>query len=180
MKAIVLLANGFEEVEGITQIDFLRRAGVEVTSVSIHETKRIIGQSMITVDTDALLCNINSKEYDMVILPGGLEGMKNLKDNAQVIALIKTYCEEKKWIAAICAAPSILGELGMLQNKTYTCYPGFEKLSFGGKFVSEKVIQDGHIITSKGPGTSHDFAVKLIEVLCGHEKASEIAKQTQI
>ena len=180
MKAIVLLANGFEEVEGIAQIDYLRRAGIEVTSASIHEDKRIIGQSMIAVEADEILSKINISEYDLVVLPGGLKGMENLRENKQVMELIKNYDEEKKWIAAICAAPSILGELGILNNRNCICYPGFENRLQGGKIVNEKVVQDGHIITSKGPGTSFDFAIKMIEALCGREKADEIAKKTQM
>ena len=180
MKAIVLLANGFEEVEGIAQIDFLRRAGIEVTSVSVTEEKRIIGQTMIPVEADEILKNINISEYDIVVLPGGVKGMENLRENKQVVKLIKTFDKEKKWIAAICAAPSILGELGILKNRNCICYPSFEDRLQGGKIVNEKVVQDEHIITSKGPGTSLDFAIKIIEALCGNEKAAEIAKKTQM
>ena len=180
MKAIVLLANGFEEVEGIAQIDFLRRAGIEVTSVSIMEDKRVIGQSMIAVEADEILDKISISEYDMVVLPGGLKGMENLRHNEQVMELIKTFDKDKKWIAAICAAPSILGDLGMLKDRNCICYPGFEDRLQCGKIVDEKVVQDEHIITSKGPGTSFDFAIKMIEVLCGREKADEIVEKTQM
>ena len=180
MKAIVLLANGFEEVEGIVQIDYLRRAGIEVTSVSITEDKRIIGKSMIVVEADEILSKIDRTQYDMVVLPGGLKGMENLRENEQVIQLIKAYHKEKKWIAAICAAPSILGELGILKDRNCICYPGFEDRLQGGKIVNEKAVRDEHIITSKGPGTSFDFAIKMIEALCGGEKAAEIIRQTQM
>lgn len=180
MKAMVLLANGFEELEGITQIDFLRRAGVEVTSVSITEDKRVTGRSMIVVEADEILSKINTQEYDIVILPGGLKGMENLRDDERVRELLVSYNEEKKWIASICAAPSVPGGLGILKGKNCICYPGFEDRLQGSRIVNEKVVQDGHIITSKGPGTSLDFALKLIEVLCGADKASEIAKETQM
>lgn len=180
MKAIVLLANGFEEMEGVIQIDYLRRAGIEVVTASITEDRRIVGQSGIAVEADDLLSKVNGEEYDIVVLPGGLKGMENLRDNEQVTELIKSFDAEKKWIAAICASPSILGEMGILKNRNCICYPGFENRLQGGKIVNEKVVQDGHIITSKGPGTSLDFAVKMIEVLCGKEKASEIVKATQM
>lgn len=180
MKVIILLANGFEELEAITQIDYLRRAGVEVTTASIRGEKKVIGQSMIALEADEILSEVNYEEYDMVVLPGGVKGMENLRANEQVIHLIKSYDEKKKWIAAICAAPSILGELGLLNNRNCICYPGYENRLQGGRIVNERVVQDGHIITSKGPGTSLDFAIKIVEALCGAKKASEIAAKTQM
>lgn len=118
MKVIILLANGFEEVEALAQVDFLRRAGIEVDTVSIHETLEVIGQSKITIIADNLYTQINQDDYDAVILPGGKIGMLNLQDDTRVLELIKKYYERQKVIAAICAAPSILGKLNLLAGKS--------------------------------------------------------------
>lgn len=180
MKALVLLANGFEEVEGITQIDFLRRGGIEVTSASIHDRKKIKGAHNIYVGADALLSDVNTDEFDIVVLPGGWDGMLNLKNSAEVSALLNKFNDdENKWIAAICASPSVFGNLGLLKGKKCTCYPGCEEYLNGGEATGENVVVDGKIITSKGPGTSLDFALKMIEVLVSKEKADEVAAAGQ-
>lgn len=178
-KAIVLLANGCEEVEAITQIDFLRRGNVEVAAASIHDTTTIQGAHGITIMADCLLKDLAADSYDMVVLPGGGVGMQNLKASAPVAALLKSFAAAGKWVCAICASPSVLGGLGLVQGKKYTCYPGFEPEMTGGQATGANVVVDGNIITSKGPGTSIDFALQMIEVLNGKELADKTASDAQ-
>lgn len=180
MKVLVLLANGFEEVEAITQIDFLRRAGVTVVTVAIENDLMVTGNFNVSMKTDALLSEINVDDFDMAVLPGGLKGMENLNNSSKVKELIMNYYENKKWIGAICASPKVFGGLGILKGKKAVCYPGFEGSLTDATIVDEKVVVDGNVITSKGPGTSAEFALKLIEVLCGEEKSLEVAKKTLI
>lgn len=179
MKALVLLANGFEEVEGITQIDFLRRGGVEVVSASIHDSKKITGAHDIHIGADETLSNVNPDEFDIVVLPGGYGGMMNFKNSEAVAGLLKKFVSENKWIAAICASPSVFGVLGLAEGKKCTCYPGFEEEMKGADCTGENVVVDGKMITSKGPGTSIDFALKMIEILVSKEKADEVAEAAQ-
>lgn len=179
MKAIVFFANGFEEVEAITQVDFLRRGGIDTIAASIHDKKELKGAHGITFIADALLSDLRADEYDIVVLPGGYDGMMNLKASAQVAQILKDFNTKKKWIAAICASPSVLGYHGLVEGVKCTCYPGFEKEMTGGICLSDKVVVDGHIITSKGPGTSIDFALKIIELLQSKETAQKIASDAQ-
>lgn len=180
MKVLVLFAEGFEEIEGITQVDFLRRAGVETSTVSITDSNLVKGNFGMTIQTENILKEIDEREYDMVVLPGGVKGMENLKVNDKVIDILKSFYKENKWIAAICASPTILGTIGLLQGKKAVCYPGFENGLDGATIVSDDVVVDGKIITSKGPGTSFQFALKLIEVLCGKEISDDIGRKTQM
>lgn len=180
MKVLVLFAEGFEEVEGVTQVDFLRRAGVEVLTVSITENKCVKGNFGMTIQTEAILSEINDEQYDMIVLPGGVKGMENLKSNAKVTELLEKFYKEDKWVAAICASPTILGAIGLLEGKRAVCYPGFENGLIGATVVSDDVVVDGKVITSKGPGTSFKFALKLIDVLCGKETSDDIGRKTQM
>lgn len=178
MKVLVLLANGFEEVEGITQVDFLRRAGVTVVTTAIENDLMVTGNFNIPVKADALLSEVNSDDFDMVVLPGGVKGMENLSASEAVKNLLLDYNDKGKWIAAICASPKVLGRIGILKGKKAVCYPGHEDGLIGAEVIVEDVVVDGKIITSRGPGTSAAFALKLIEVLCGSEKANEIGTKT--
>ena len=176
MKALVLFANGFEEVEAITQVDFLRRGGINVTAASIHNDKRVVGAHNIPVEADALLADVNADEYSIVVLPGGMNGMLNLGGSKEVVAILKKFNEAGKWVAAICASPSILGDNGLVEGKRCTCYPGFEDHMKGGKTCTNEVVVDGNIITSRGPGTSIAFALKMIELLKDKETAIAVGK----
>jgi len=178
MNALVLLADGFEEVEGLTQVDFLRRGGLNVTAASIHDTKKITGAHNIIVEADALLSEVNADDFDIVILPGGGVGTQNLGKSQAVVSLLKKYATEGKWLAAICAAPSVLGDNGLVQGKKCTCYPGFESHLTGGNVTTDKVAVDGKIITSRGPATAIPFALKIIELLVSREKAIEVGEDT--
>ena len=176
--ACVFLANGLEECEGLVTIDILRRAGVEVTTASIHEDKLIQSSHNISFYADALAGELDLSQFNMVVLPGGLGGTNNLAASALVAETVKAYAaDENKLVAAVCAAPSVLGMLGLLQGKKATCYPGFEEKLLGAEATGEPVVEDGNIITGKGLGATIPFALHLAARLEGTEKAEEIRQQ---
>lgn len=175
-KVSVILADGFEEVEALTVVDLLRRATIYVDTVSIMEDYTVHGAHGINVQTEDLFEEVNFVESDMIVLPGGMPGTKNLDAHAGVRRVVKGFYDEGKKIAAICAAPTVLGNMGMLKGKRVSCYPSVEKEIQGAVISGGSVTVDGNIITSRGVGTAVDFALKLIEVLSGPAKAKEIAE----
>ena len=175
-RVSVFLADGFEEIEGLTVVDLLRRAGVEVTTVSIKDELTIHGAHKIDVQADKLFDEVNYKEEDMVVLPGGMPGTLNLGAHEGVKNVLEQFYGEKKFIGAICAAPSVLGKYGMLEGRKATSYPGFEKELKGAEYVTEPVAVSDFMVTSRGLGTAIDFSLKLIELLVGKEKADEIGR----
>lgn len=176
MKTYVFLADGFEEIEAISCIDILRRASVDVVTVSINETKRVCGAHDIVLLADCIFLEIEPQNADMLVLPGGMPGTKNLAAFEPLCTLLKCHDEQKGLIAAICAAPSIIGGLGLLANKKATCYPGFESMLLGAQYCSDKVIVSENIITAKGAGVAHFFALKLVQLLKGESVAAKIAQ----
>lgn len=174
MKVLVFLAEGFEEIEALTCIDVLRRGNVRVDSVSINNNKTVKGAHNIVVECDFTKDEINPDYYDMVVLPGGGLGTENLKNSDIVDSVLKSFIKEDKFVTAICAAPSVLGVKGYLQGKKAICYPGFEGELKGAVVTDEKVVTDGKIITSKGPGTAMDFALTLLEVIKGSEAKNSV------
>lgn len=177
MKEVkVFLADGFEEIEGLTVVDVLRRAGVKVETVSVMETKKITGAHQIEVQADCMFAEADYSECDMLVLPGGMPGTLHLKEHEGLAELLAEFNKEEKYVAAICAAPSVLGGLGILKGKKACCYPSFEEALDTENVVFEPVAWDGHVITSRGMGTAIPFSLKLTEALCGKEKAEEIAK----
>lgn len=175
-KVCVFLADGFEEIEGLTVVDLLRRAGVDVTTVSISASSMVHGAHGIDVQADKLFQEEKYEEYDMVVLPGGMPGTLNLSAHTGVKNVLDQFYNEKKYIAAICAAPSILGTYGMLKGRKATSYPGFEEKLVGAEYVYDAVTVDEFIITSRGMGTAIDFSLKLIEKMISEEKAEAIGK----
>ena len=173
----VFLAEGFEEVEALTPVDCLRRAGKTVKTVGIGGS-RITGAHGIPVTADITESDVLlDEQLEMIVLPGGMPGTRNLQKNETVQKAVR-FCEEKQLlIAAICAAPSILGGMGLLRGKTATCYPGMEPELTGCNPVAVPVCQDGTIITGRGPGAAMDFALKLVAVLCGDDTAKTLASQ---
>ncbi len=168
------LAEGFEEIEAVTPIDLLRRAGVEVTSVGVTG-KSVTGNHNITIEADMSIDDFEvGDDIDMVILPGGNPGYKNLEANNKVKQAIDYCFYNKRFVAAICAAPSILGRFGLLNGLRATVYPGMEDELIGAKFEKQEVVRDGKVITSRGAGTAIPFAAELITVLVNKEKAQEI------
>lgn len=174
MKAYVFFAKGFEEIEAITVVDVLRRAGFSITMVSITGAREVTGAHGIPVITDELFEYVDHQGADMLVLPGGMPGTTNLAACSKLGDLLKKYHSEEKWVAAICAAPSVLGGLGILKGLKATCYPGFEPQLEGAEILHAPVVQDGHVVTSRGAGTALEFALKLVEVAVGVEKARNL------
>lgn len=168
----VLFAEGFEEVEALTVVDMLRRAEIEVNMISADGKQSVKGAHGIEVIMDADISGV--KDGEMIFLPGGIPGVPNLAGNRKVVALINEYYNSDKYIAAICAAPSILGALGMLDGKEATCYPSFSNKLGNGKYTDTEVTVDGKIITSKAAGTAMEFSFKLIEILKNKEIADKV------
>ena len=173
-KVLVPLAEGFEEIEAITIVDVLRRAGITVVTAGIPGSI-ITGSRKVRINTDARIDDINPDEFDAVILPGGYPGYVNLGKTQKVINIITTFNQQKKLIGAMCAAPTILAKVGILEDKKATCYPGMEKEIPYPR--GERVFVDGNIVTSQGPGTAIPFALKIIEILEDREKARAIKKE---
>ena len=170
----VFFAEGFEEVEGLTAVDLVRRSGADLKTVSVMDNKRVTGSHGITIETDLLFDEIELPA-DMLVLPGGMPGTKNLGAHEGLCRLLKRQYEEKGWLAAICAAPSVFAALGFLKDRKATSYPGAVTAQDCGTYLEEEVVTDDHIITSRGVGTAIPFALKLVEILKGTEKADQIA-----
>lgn len=178
MKRIgIFLADGFEEIEGLTVVDILRRAGMEAEMISIMGRKEICGSHKIAVQADTLYEDVDFAELDGVVLPGGMPGTTNLGAHAGVNETIKNFAAEGKLVAAVCAAPSVLGQAGLLEGKKATCYPGYEDKLTGAEVIYEEVAEDGNIITSRGMGTTIAFALRITAYLAGEDKAQELAKK---
>lgn len=175
MKAFVFLADGFEEIEAITPIDILRRADIEVTTISISNNKEVRGAHGIIVYADSLFTQADFSNNDLLILPGGMPGTKNLDAHEGLKKLIHLQVSKEKKLAAICAAPSILGKMGILEGKEAICYPGFENQLLGATLSNEKIVKSDLIITAKGAGVAIEFALKIVEDLKGKAKAEQVA-----
>ncbi len=168
----MLLADGFEEIEALEPLDIMRRAGIDVATVGIAD-KKVVGAHNITVFADREMSDVDAKSMDMLILPGGV-GHELLDASNEVHYLINKAHVDGAYIAAICAAPSILGKKGMLDGKNATCFPGYEKYLYGAKLSNEKVATDGKFITAKGAGAAADFGFKLVELLKDKETADKL------
>lgn len=175
-KVCVFLADGFEEIEGLTVVDLLRRAGVQVTTVSVGDTCTIHGAHGIDVQADKLFEEMDYEGQDMLVLPGGMPGTLNLGNHEGLKYILEQFYKEKKFIAAICAAPSVLGKYGFLKGRKATSYPGFEEALIGARYTEDAVVVSDFIITSRGLGTAIPFSLTLIEQLIDSEKAKEIGE----
>ena len=169
-KICVFTADGFEEIEGLTVVDLLRRAGAEVLMVSVGEGLTVKGAHNIELKADVLFDETCYEDADVLVLPGGMPGTLNLRNHEKLCALLKEFAAKDKKIAAICAAPMILGELGFLKGKKATCYPGFEDKLTEAEVCTDRVVRDGNITTSRGLGTAIPFALELISQLYGKDK----------
>jgi len=174
MKAMVFLADGFEEIEAIAPIDIMRRAGIEVTTISVTTTKEVRGAHDILLQADCLFGQIDFSNADLLFLPGGMPGTKNLEAHVGLKQLLLKHANEGKKLAAICAAPSILGKLGLLKGKEAVCFPGFEETLKGAILSDKKVVQSGNIITGKAAGAAVEFGLKLVENLKGKSAAEQV------
>ncbi len=172
-RAVVILADGFEEVEAVTPIDLLRRAGVEVTVAGLGATE-IRGAHDLYVRADVSLESL-SGDFDAVVLPGGMPGTLNLMESAEVIRLVQKAYSAGRLCAAICAAPRVLDAAGVLAGKSYTCFPGVEEKIGGGKWAEKTVVRDGNVVTSRAAGTAIPFALEIIDYLLGTKPAQAVA-----
>ena len=176
---VLFMANGTEEIEALTPVDLLRRAGVEVTVVGVGG-KQVTCSHGVTVT-----CDVADTEWSIpdhlegVVLPGGMPGTRNLDASSVVNEALNTASSPEKLIAAICAAPLILGRRGLLEGRKATCFPGFEGELAGAHIVSDPVCHDGNIITARGAGVALPFALGLVSALCGEEKARALAGEIQ-
>ncbi|BAU56689.1 DJ-1/PfpI family protein [Halorhodospira halochloris] len=171
-QALLLLAEGSEELEAVTVVDLLRRAGINITVAGL-DSGLVKASRGVVLQPDVAFDAIAEQNFDIVILPGGLAGTEKLESDTRVIGLLKSQNEAGRWIAAICAAPRILVEADILNNRRATAFPT-QLESKGVEPVDEPVMVDGNLITSRGPGTAIDFALQIIEKLAGEAKAAEV------
>lgn len=174
-KVIIFLADGSEEVEALAPVDMLRRAGAEVTFAGAGKRECVCSHG-VRIVTDKTAHECVDEEYDMAVLPGGMPGTLALGADADVEAIVKKTYAAGGFVAAICAAPSVLGAYGLLEGKKATCYPGFEGKLTGACHVSEKAVRDGRVITGAGAGAAMDFALMLVAALYGGEASENLRK----
>lgn len=177
-RVCVLLAPGYEEIEALTPVDFLRRCEVPVDVVTITDDVRVIGAHEIMVQADTFIDDIQAQDYAMVVIPGGLPGADHLKNDDRVLKLVREVYDQGDYVASICAGPMVLDAAGVLEGKKATCYPGFEdNLPTAAECLGDIVVVDGRIITSRGPGAANYFALALVEALLGKERAQDLKKE---
>jgi 4-methyl-5(b-hydroxyethyl)-thiazole monophosphate biosynthesis len=173
-SVLVPLADGFEEIEAIAPIDLLRRAGVDVMVASLSDTRHATGRNGITVHADTTLGSIIGADFDLVFLPGG-PGVKNLRADPRVIELVRNQYLADRWLAAICAAPTLLNDCGLLAERRYTAHPSVAG-ELSAILADERVVTDGKITTSRGAGTAVEFGLHLVALLVSPLKSAEISK----
>jgi len=172
----IQLAEGFEETEAVTIIDVLRRAGLNVISVSITGNRMVKGSHNIEIKADILFEEVDFALGEMIILPGGMPGSKNLNEHEGLRSQIIDYQKQGKYLAAICAAPIVFGNLGILKGKRVVCYPGYEAHLIGAEVRSTPFIVDNNIITGRGVGAALQFSMEIVRILKGEESAIELRK----
>ncbi|KJR42379.1 DJ-1 family protein [Candidatus Magnetoovum chiemensis] len=174
-SVLIILAEGFEELEAVTVIDVLRRAEITVVTAGLNDGP-ITSARQIKITPDKTINEIEADKFDMLVLPGGQPGTDNLAKDDRVKKIVQTMHQNNKYTAAICAAPYVLSQAGILNNKTATSYPSFhDKLNAKSVDTKSAVVIDGNVVTSQGPGTALEFAFKLVEIFKGSGKAKEIA-----
>ncbi len=176
-RVFIHLATGFEEIEAISIIDVLRRADIEVTTISVTGHREVTGAHQITVHSDILFEEADYTQAGMIVLPGGMPGAKNLSEHEGLAKQILEFHTEGKLLGAICAAPMVFGQLGILKGKEATCYPGFEDYLEGANVTGKKVIHSGTVVTGKGPGAAIPFSLKIVAILKGKELADSLKEQ---
>ena len=181
MKTIfVFLADGFEEIEALAPVDILRRAGLSVKTVSVMDEQVVAGAHGVPVLSDVMFDEVNAEDAEMILLPGGLPGATNLDAHQGLSQMILDFAKEEKPLAAICAAPLVFGNRGLLEGKKATCYPGFETYLKGAQYTAALVEKDGNFITGKGPGAAMEFAFAIVEKYCGMDKVNELKQGMMI
>lgn len=174
-KIAVMLADGFEEIEGLTVVDICRRCGIETIMVSVMENKQIVSSHNIPIVADAMIGEIDFSEIDMIVLPGGLKGTQNLEACELLMTKVDEFYKSDKLIAAICAAPSIFGHRGILNGRVACSYPTFESHLEGAVVTSDPVAKSDNVITGRGMGVSVEFALKIAEQFVDKSVADDVA-----
>jgi len=177
MKVGIILAEGFEECEALIVVDMLRRANIMIDMIGLNSIE-VISSHNITIKSDLLLDDCDIDSYDGIILPGGKLGTSNLDNSEMVKKIVSEFLAEGKLVAAICAAPSILGKMGLLRNRNYTCFPTFDG-EYGGTYNNVLAIEDGNLITGRGMGASIEFGRLLIRKLSDEETLSKVEEGIQ-
>lgn len=176
-KVGMMVANGYEEVEMLTVVDLLRRADMTCDIISVTGEKELTSSHKVTVIADLMYEEADFDSYDALAIPGGMPGTINLGAHAGVCEQLKKACAEGKLIAAICAAPTVFGKLGLLQGKRAICYPGMEDQLTGADVTYEPAVRDGNIITSRGMGTAIDFGLAILAYFEGEDAAASLAEK---
>lgn len=177
MKKIgIFMADGCEEIEGLTVVDIVRRAKMEIVMISITGKREVTSSHQVTFLTDALAAEVDYDTLDGIVLPGGMPGTLNLQADETVNKVIRQFAAEGKLVCAICAAPSVLGAAGILEGKCATCHPGFEEKLTGAKVEEKEVVVDGNVITSRGMGTAIPFAFEIVRYFSDDETVEQVRK----
>ena len=179
-NAVLLLANGFEEIEAVTVADVLRRAEVGLKIISVTGSLEVTGAHQIKLKADGLFEETGFEDVDMVILPGGMPGTMNLNDHKGVRQVVLDFHRKGKYLAAICAAPMVLGNLGILDDRSATSYPGYNRYILRARIKSDPVVDDEHLITANGAGAALLFSLKLVEKLQGKEEAALTGRKMMV
>lgn len=173
-KCAIFLADGFEDCEGMITIDILRRGRVPIDTVSMNETKEVHTSHGVTLFADRIYHDTDPSDYDVLILPGGRRGTANLEQNEDLRKAVKTHFENGELTCAICAAPSILGHMGLLKGRKYTCFPEFDSPEYGGEYQMELAVTDGNLITGRGMGATIEFALQILEQLVSEDRLERV------
>lgn len=177
MKKIgIFMADGCEEIEGLTVVDIVRRAKMEIVMISITGKREVTSSHQVTFLTDALAAEADYDTLDGIVLPGGMPGTLNLQADETVNKVIRQFAAEGKLVCAICAAPSVLGAAGILEGKCATCHPGFEEKLTGARVEEKEVVVDGNVITSRGMGTAIPFALEIVRYFADDETVEQVRK----
>ena len=174
-RLAIFFAEGFEEIEALAVVDICRRCGLAIDMVSITEDRAVTGSHRIEVKTDKIFSEVDFGEYDMLILPGGSLGTRNLEAHGELMAQVDAFYTTGKYIGAICAAPSIFGHRGILKGRRACSYPSFESHLEGAAVTAGPVEISDNVVTSRGMGTAIDFGLAIVGIFCGREKAEELA-----
>lgn len=179
MKLYAFFAEGYEEIEALTVVDIIRRAGMEAVMVSVTGDKKVRSSHGVDVITDELVENLDFSQADVLFLPGGMPGTRNLMKCRLLMDKIMEHNEAGKRLAAVCAAPSVFGHLGLLAGRKATCFPGFEEELTGAEVVGDAVVTDGNITTSRGMGTTIQLGLEIVRLFKGEEESVELGKKIQ-
>ncbi len=175
-KVLVPIAEQVEEIEAVCIIDVLRRAGADVTVAAVGESLQITASRGVKLVADAMIQDCLNQTYDLIAIPGGMPGAENLRDSVELKQLLELQKQKDRWHAAICASPAVVfATHGLLENREATSHPNFTQLLPNQKQVESRVVVDGHCVTSRGPGTAIEFALKLVELLYSQDKANSVA-----